>query len=83
MGKAYREFPRLLAVETSIDGDSWAPASERDVVAAAIEGALADPLMAPATVAFSPRSARYVRLRQTGKDDVNWVLPELAVLAGR
>ena len=28
------------------------------------------------------RRARYVRLRQTGKDMVGWALPELSILAG-
>jgi hypothetical protein len=83
MGESYREFPRELVVETSIDGETWEPASHGDVIAAAIEGSLLDPLTAPTTVAFGPRRARFVRLRQTGKDEVNWVLPELAVLASR
>jgi hypothetical protein len=39
--------------------------------------------MASTTLPFAPRRARFVRLRQTGKDDENWALPELAVLAGR
>ena len=38
--------------------------------------------MAPTTIPFPPRRARYVRLRQRGKDEVNWVLPELSVLSG-
>jgi hypothetical protein len=83
MGASYREFPRALSVETSIDSRTWEPAREGDVIAATIEGALQDPLTAPATIAFPPRRARYVRLTQTGKDDLNWVLPELEVLAGR
>jgi hypothetical protein len=80
MGESYRGFPRILAVETSIDGGRWEPAWDGDVIAPTIEGSLLDPLMAPVTVPFAPRRARYVRLRQTGKDEVNWVLPELAVL---
>jgi hypothetical protein len=82
MGEWYREFPRMLVVETSIDGSTWDPAWHGDVIAPIIEGSLADPLTAPATVPFAPRRARYVRLRQTGKDEVNWTLPELSILAG-
>jgi hypothetical protein len=83
LGNYYREFPRMLAVETSLDGDAWEPAWSGDVIAATIEGSLADPLTAPATVWFAPRRARYVRLRQTGRDDdTYWSLAELAVLAG-
>jgi hypothetical protein len=82
MGEWYREFPRMLVVETSIDGHTWDPAWHGDVIAPIIEGSLLDPLTAPATVPFAPRGARYVRLRQTGKDVVNWALPELSILAG-
>jgi hypothetical protein len=82
MGEAYREFPRVLVVETSVDGDTWDPAWNGDVIAPTIEGNLFDPLMAPTTLSFPPRRARYVRLRQTGKDDVNWSLTELSILGG-
>ena len=83
MGESYREFPRVLVVETSVDGETWEPAWDGNVVAATIECALIDPLRAPATVPFARRPARYVRLRQTGADrDVVWALPELEILAG-
>jgi hypothetical protein len=83
MGEWYRQFPRVLVVETSLDGQMWEPAWNRDVIAATIEGALLDPRAAPTTVPFAPRPARYVRLRQTGQDhDVAWTMPELEILAG-
>jgi len=81
MGESYRDFPRDLVIETSVDGEGWEPAWNGDVIAPTIEGSLLDPLMAPTTVRFAPRRARFVRLRQTGKDEVNWALPELSVLA--
>jgi hypothetical protein len=82
MGESYREFPRDVVVETSIDGRAWEPAWNGDVIAATVEGSLRDPLMAPTTLQFAPRGARYVRVRQTGKDEAHWALPELTVLAG-
>jgi hypothetical protein len=82
MGESYREFPRVLVVETSLDGQTWEPAWDRDVIAATIEGALLDPRTAPTTVPFAPRPARYVRLRQTGQDPPVWAMPELEILAG-
>jgi hypothetical protein len=83
MGESYREFPRVLVIETSLDGDTWEPAWDRDVIAATIAGALLDPRAAPTTVPFAPRPARYVRLRQTGQDNnVVWAMPELEILAG-
>jgi len=82
LGDSYREFPRALVIETSLDGQAWEAAWDGDVVALTIEGSLKEPLTAPATIPFSPRRARYVRLRQTGKDgEVHWALPELAILA--
>src|SRR4029453_1786795 len=84
MGDSYREFPRVLVIETSVDGNTWQSAWNRDVIAATIEGALLDPRTAPTTVPFAPRPARYVRLRQTRQDDVLWAMPELKILpAGR
>ena len=83
MGESYREFPRVLVVETSLDGQTWEPGWDRDVIAPTIEGALLDPRAAPTTVPFATRPARYVRLRQTGQDyDVVWAMPELEILAG-
>ena len=83
MGRWYGEFPRVLIIDTSVDGQAWEPASAGDVIGPMIEGALLDPLTAPTTVSFEPRRARYVRLRQTGRDnDVVWALPELAILTG-
>ncbi|HZI80385.1 MAG TPA: discoidin domain-containing protein [Vicinamibacterales bacterium] len=82
MGESYREFPRRLVVETSIDAVTWDPAWDGDVIGPTIEGSLQNPLTAPATLPFTPRRARYVRLRQTGKDTVGWALPELSILAG-
>jgi len=83
MGESYRDFPRVLVVETSLDGQAWEAAWDGDVIAPTIEGTLAEPLLASATIPFSPRRARYVRLRQTGADDqVVWALPELAILSG-
>jgi hypothetical protein len=81
LGESYREFPRALVVETSIDGKAWQPAWKGDVIAPTIEGSLVDPLHAPTTLTFAPRRARFIRMRQTGKDaDVSWALPELAIL---
>lgn len=82
MGESYREFPRVLVVETSLDGQTWEPAWDRDVIAPTIEGALLDPRTAPTTVPFAPRPARYVRLRQTREDDLVWAMPELEILTG-
>jgi hypothetical protein len=84
MGESYREFPRRVAIDTSVDGAAWDTVWEGDVIAQTIEGSLSDPLTSPTVLPFAPRPARYVRLRQTATDDkVVWALPELAILAAR
>ena len=47
LGESYREFPRVLVIETSLDGQAWEPAWDGDVIAPTIEGSLAEPLTAP------------------------------------
>ena len=41
LGESYRDFPRALVVETSVDGQAWEPAWDGDVIAPTIEGSLA------------------------------------------
>ncbi len=46
----------------------------------ALEGVLADPRDAAATIRFAERSARFVRLRQLGVHaDVPWIVAELKI----
>jgi hypothetical protein len=75
-------FPRALAVETSMDGESWVPARRGDVVDAFIRGALASPTRPVLVLPFEPREAGFVRLRQTGADSTaSWSMREVEVLA--
>ena len=80
LGRYIGDFPRDLVIETSVDGEMWEPARTGDVVAASIEGHLADPLLGTTTLRFPPRVARHVRLRQVGQDDrANWSIGELEI----
>jgi hypothetical protein len=82
LGRYFKDFPRELIIDTSVDGETWEPGRAGDVVEATIEGAMAEPLRVPATLRFAPRRARYVRLRQVGHDDaVDWSLAELEIRA--
>jgi hypothetical protein len=74
------DFPRRLAIETSLDGTSWAPAWSGGTALLALSAALEQPLDIPLRFPFEPRPARYVRLRQTGTDDTYyWSIAELRV----
>jgi hypothetical protein len=74
-------FPRALAVETSMDGESWVPARRGDVVDPFIRGALAFPTRPVILLPFEPREAGFVRLRQTGSDPTApWSMREVEVL---
>ncbi len=80
LGRYIGDFPRDLVIETSVDGETWEPARSGDVVAATIEGHLADPLVGTTTLRFPARVARHVRLRQVGQDDrANWSIGELEI----
>jgi hypothetical protein len=76
------EFPRLLLVETSLDGKAWTAVRRGDVVPEFIRGALAAPRLPVQELAIEPHQARFVRLRQVGHDPMAaWSLRELEVLA--
>jgi hypothetical protein len=80
-GPALEGYARALAVTTSIDGENWQNAWSGGMAGAAVEGALRDPQMAEARIAFPARPARYVRLRQLGAHpDFGWFIAELKVL---
>jgi hypothetical protein len=75
-------FPRMLVMETSVDGESWSPAWRGDVVDAFIRGAQASPTRPVIALPFAPREARLVRLRQVGADaTASWSMREVEVLA--
>jgi hypothetical protein len=79
-GEHPSDFPRSLTIETSLDGAAWEAARSGDVIAATIEGALADPRQGATVLTFPARRARFVRLRQTGADDqANWAIAELEI----
>ena len=74
------DFPRVLVIETSSDGAAWAPGWSGGTALITMSAALEQPLTIPLRFAFAPRAARFVRLRQTGSDDVYyWSIAELRV----
>jgi hypothetical protein len=83
LGTYNPDFPRELEIATSEDGTAWMPARSGATVESVITGALDEPRLPAAAFTFEPRPARFVRLRQTGKDDRGyWSVPELDIWSG-
>jgi hypothetical protein len=83
LGTYYADFPRDLVIETSADGVRWDAAWSGPTVSEVVLGALAEPTLAAAVFAFTPRDARFVRLHQVGTDDrMYWSVTELEVWSG-
>jgi hypothetical protein len=83
LGTFGADFPRYLNIETSVDGQTWRGAWQGSPAAEVLQAAMAAPREAPAFIAFPSRTARYVRLRQTGRSDMYyWSIAELEILSG-
>jgi hypothetical protein len=82
MGAFAFGFPRQLAIDGSTDAGTWSPVWAGPTVIQALHAALVDPGEVPLTIAFAPTEARYLRLRQTGREvGIPWWIGELQVLA--
>lgn len=82
LGPNRGDFPVDLQVETSRDGVTWEPGWRGPGALRALIGSLDDPKRLPVRVEFAPRTARFVRLRQLGRDNqYYWSIAELAVNA--
>ena len=82
LGPFSDDFPRLLLVELSEDRQTWVEAWRGTTTAAAMVGALADPIAHPIALRLDGRTARYVRLRQLATDPIYyWSIAELTVMA--
>jgi hypothetical protein len=82
LGEYARDFPRRLAIDTSVDGATWTPAWTGPTVVDAFIAATRAPIEARMPFAFEPRPARFVRLRQLDTEIHLWRVAELAVHGG-
>ena len=83
LGAAGGEFPRHLVIDTSEDGSTWIPAWDGSPAVAVLHAATAKPLEIRAVIEFTPRTARYVRLRQLSREGTYaWSLAELEIWSG-
>jgi ABC-type tungstate transport system substrate-binding protein len=80
IGPYLGDFPRVLAIDLSDDLQSWTMRWSGRGGAKAVVGGVHDPRMVPLSFGFPATSARWVRLRQLGKDPVDhWSIAELTV----
>jgi F5/8 type C domain len=82
LGAHLTGFPRLLVIETSLDGNEWTDAWRGGAARAAVVGTLQDVRQAPMWFPLGERRARYLRFKQLGRSEVGesgWVVAELRV----
>ena len=83
LGDFTTEYPRHLVVETSADGTSWREAWSGSGLGPLVWSAMQAPTTLRVTMAFAPTAARFIRLRQTGRDPTyQWGIAELEVWSG-
>jgi hypothetical protein len=83
LGRLASDFPRRLLIETSVDGQTWERAWDGSPAAAVLFAAMDAPRVTRVVLPFSPRVARFVRLRQIGRDERNyWSIAEVEVWSG-
>jgi hypothetical protein len=80
-GAFMMEYPRLVAVDLSLDGGQWSEVRRADMLAATLSAAIDDPAQVRVRLAFAGQPARYVRIRQLGRSDQPWAIAEIGVLA--
>ena len=80
LGGYVADFPRLLQVETSIDGQQWSEAWAGGTGLMAFSAAIDDPLDITLPFAFDPRPARFIRMTQQARERTYyWSIAELRV----
>jgi hypothetical protein len=81
LGDAARDYPRVLVVDASRDGDSWQEVWRGPTLATAFRAAVLAPTACVLRLAFPPCQARYVRLRPGSSNDRVWRIAELQMFA--
>jgi F5/8 type C domain len=80
LGPYVTDFPRVLEIDRSEDGQSWTTSWKGPTTARAMVAAMRSPRDVPLVVSFAPGAARFVRLRQLGHDPkFFWSITELEV----
>jgi hypothetical protein len=80
LGSHLTDFPRVLEIDRSENGQSWSTSWKGPTTAQAIAGATRNPKDVPIVVSIPLAPARFIRLRQVGQHPFYyWSITELAV----
>ena len=80
LGRFKADYPRDLQIEGSLDHLTWAPLWQGSTAGLAVGAAIENPRRLPLWIALAPIDARYLRLRQLGRDQrFYWTVAELVV----
>ena len=80
LGPFNADFPRDLLIETSHDRRSWTEAWRGSTTILAFSTAVRDPRRVPLVFPLGSREARFIRLRQLGRDSTYyWSVAELSL----
>jgi hypothetical protein len=81
LGDRVLDYPRLLVVETSVDGKTWEPAWRGPTSSLAYRAVMIGLKTSRLVIPFAPRTARMIRLRQVGRSQrFFWSIAELKLL---
>ena len=84
IGGYVTDYARGLVIATSDDGERWTEVWSGPTGFLTFSGGLDRPRDMPATIAFPPSRARYLRFTQTGAELVNyWSVAELRIFGSR
>ncbi|MGE3473957.1 MAG: discoidin domain-containing protein [Vicinamibacterales bacterium] len=81
IGDYQMDFPRLLAIDISVDGTAWTTAWQGPTYAETFTAFVRHPRSASLEFTFRPAPARFVRLRQLDSFERIWRLSELTIHA--
>jgi len=80
LGRHSTDYPRALVIESSSEGREWAPVWQGSSAAVAYVAAQRHPRELPMTFSLTTGAARFIRLRQIGRDPESyWSVYELTV----
>ncbi len=80
LARRVTDYPRHLIIELSTDARSWSRAWEGETAGLAYIAAVRDITRTRFTISFPPQTARFIRLRQTGRSlDTYWSIAEIDV----
>jgi hypothetical protein len=80
LGPHITDFPRVLEIDRSPNGQSWSVSWKGPTTARAMAGATRNPEEVPLVVSVPIAPARFIRLRQLGQHPTYyWSITELAV----